>query len=136
MDDDTTGVAGISTGMACPFGNLRRSWRTVALGEGGTLLGAAQIAGCCAEAGPTPPTFTAVALPISTAPRDCVTDGPAVMTGVGVEMTELDCCPASAAEDTFRERRRVTPSPLSGSSSTTSNTLAEVREAGQVVVAV
>lgn len=108
----------------------------MALGEGGTLLGAAQIAGCCAEAGPTPPTFTAVALPISTAPRDCVTDGPAVMTGVGVEMTELDCCPASAAEDTFRERRRVTPSPLSGSSSTTSNTLAEVREAGQVVVAV
>ena len=23
VDDDTTGVAGISTGIACPFGNLQ-----------------------------------------------------------------------------------------------------------------
>lgn len=108
----------------------------MALGEGGTLLGAAQIAGCCAEDGAIPPTFMEVALPISTAPRDCVTEGPAVMTGVGVEITEPDCCPASAAEDTLRESLRVAPSPLSGSSATTSTTLADVRDPGQVVVAV
>lgn len=48
----------------------------MALGEAGTLLGAAQMAGCCVDAGNDPPTLRdAATLPISTAPRDWVTDG-------------------------------------------------------------